>query len=293
MDLLNERFFEDTPAPAALPEEDYGKNGKLKNVRGRILKKLLKYEFKYYLKPMLIAMAALFAVATILCVLGCFLTAEDVGGTGEALRVIFWALSLLLFVFGSLFVLLFPFILAHKRYKKQFFTAEGYLTLSIPASPQEHILAKRIAAYVMSAVSSILVSIAVLVALIPIFVLSMKGGLTTLPPIQVDLNVGDVIHSLLQSLIWPLLFLALEGSYLCWEHRGLKKWMVVLLVAGIYILSMFVNIFLGSLFFELPTNVVNLIYEIGKWVLLAVEMGALYLLFLYETQTLRKKINLK
>ena len=42
MDLLNERFFEDTPAPAALPEEDYGKNGKLKNVRGRILKKLLK-----------------------------------------------------------------------------------------------------------------------------------------------------------------------------------------------------------------------------------------------------------
>ena len=121
----------------------------------------------------------------------------------------------------------------------------------------------------------------------------MKGGLTTLPPIQVDLNVGDVIHSLLQSLIWPLLFLALEGGYLCWEHRGLKKWMVVLLVAGIYILSMFVNIFLGSLFFELPTNVVNLIYEIGKWVLLAVEMGALYLLFLYETQTLRKKINLK
>ena len=293
MDLLNDTFFADTPTTSPLPEEDYRPNGKVKNVRGRILKKLLKYEFKYYLKPMLIAMSALFAVATTLCVLGCFLTAEDVGGTGELLRVLFWALSLLLFVFGALFVLLFPFILAHKRYKKQFFTSEGYLTLSIPASPQEHILAKRIAAYVMSAASSILVSIAVLVALIPIFVLSMKGGLTTLPPIQVDLNVGDVIYSLLQSLIWPLLLLALEGGYLCWQHRGLKKWMVALLVAGIYILSVFANIFLGSLFFELSPKVLNLIYEIGKWVLLAVEMGALYLLFLYETKTLQKKINLK
>lgn len=293
MDLLNDTFFVDTPTTSPLPEEDYRQNGKLKNVRGRILKKLLKYEFKYYLKPMLIALAALFAVATILCVLGCFLTAEDIGGTGEALRVLFWAFSLLLFVFGSLFVMLFPFILAHKRYKKQFFTAEGYLTLSIPASAQEHILAKRIAAYVMALVASVLVTIAVLVALIPIFLLVVKGNLGTMQPIQTNSNAGDVIYNLLQSLIWPLLFLALEGGYLCWQHRGLKKWMVALLVAGIYILSMFVNIFLGGLIFKLSPQALDLIYEIGKWVLLAVEMGALYLLFLYETQTLQKKINLK
>ena len=171
MDLLKDNFFAESPSVSPLPEEDYNKNGKLKNVRGRILKKLLKYEFKYYFKPMLIAVAALFAVATILCVLGCFLTAEDIEGTGELMRVLFWALALLLFGFGSLFVLLFPFILAHKRYKKQFFTSEGYLTLSVPASAQEHILAKRISAYVMSAVASVLVTIALMVALIPIFIL--------------------------------------------------------------------------------------------------------------------------
>ena len=290
MDLLKDNFFAESPSVSPLPEEDYNKNGKLKNVRGRILKKLLKYEFKYYFKPMLIAVAALFAVATILCVLGCFLTAEDIGGTGELMRVLFWALALLLFAFGSLFVLLFPFILAHKRYKKQFFTSEGYLTLSVPASAQEHILAKRIAAYVMSAVASVLVTIALIVALIPIFILAAKGGYGS---IEIDLDAGDVIYGLLQSLILPLLFLALEGGYLCWEHRGLKKWMVALLVAGLYILGMFINIFLGSWFFELSPAVLNLIYEIGKWVLLAVEMGALYLLFLYETQTLKKKINLK
>ena len=292
MDLLKDNFFAESPSVSPLPEEDYNKNGKLKNVRGRILKKLLKYEFKYYLKPMLIAMAALFAVATILCVLGCFLTVEDIEGTGELMRVVFWALSLLLFAFGSLFVLLFPFILAQKRYKKQFFTAEGYLTLSIPASAQEHILAKRITAYVMISAASVLVTIALLVALIPIFILAAKGGFGTIQLPQVD-NAGDVVYTLLQSLILPLLFLALEGAYLCWEHRGLKKWMVALLVAGIYIVSMLVNIFLGGLVFELSPQVLNLLYEIGKWVLLAVEMGALYLLFLYETQTLKKKINLK
>ena len=290
MDLLKDNFFAESPSVSPLPEEDYNKNGKLKNVRGRILKKLLKYEFKYYFKPMLIAVAALFAVATILCVLGCFLTAEDIEGTGELMRVLFWALALLLFGFGSLFVLLFPFILAHKRYKKQFFTSEGYLTLSVPASAQEHILAKRISAYVMSAVASVLVTIALMVALIPIFILAAKGGYGA---IEIDLDAGDVIYTLVQSLILPLLFLALEGGYLCWEHRGLKKWMVALLVAGLYVLGIFINVFLGSWFFELSPEVLNLIYEIGKWVLLAVEMGALYLLFLYETQTLKKKINLK
>ena len=293
MDLLNDTFFVDTPSVSPLPEEDYNKNGKLKNVRGRILKKLLKYEFKYYLRPMLIAMVALFAVATTLCVLGCFLTAEDMNGTGEGLRVVFWVLSLVVFVFGSLFVLLFPFILAHKRYKKQFFTAEGYLTLSIPASAQEHILAKRITAYVMTAVASVLVSIAVLISLIPIFLLVANGGLGTMQPIQLGLSAEDVIHALLQMLVWPLLLLALDGGYLCWQHRGLKKWMVGLLVAGLYIFSMFINVFLGGLFFELSPEVITLIYEIGKWVLLALEMGVLYLLFLYETQTLKKKINLK
>ena len=293
MDLLKDNFFVETPSASPLPEEDYGKNGKLKTVRGRILKKLLKYEFKYYFKPMLIATVALFAVATALCVLGCFLTAEDIGGTGELMRVLFWALALLLFGFGSLFILLFPFILAHKRYKKQFFTSEGYLTLSIPASAQEHILAKRIAAYVMSAVASVIVTIVLMVALIPIFILAAKGGLEIIDFIPLNLNAWDIIYSLLQTLIWPLLLLAAEGGYLCWEHRGLKKWMVALLVAGVYTAGVFISVFFGGLFFELPSNVVNLIGEIGKWVLLAVEIGAVYLLFLYETQTLKKKINLK
>ncbi len=291
MDLLNDTFFADTPTASPLPEEDYRPNGKVKNVRGRILKKLLKYEFKYYLKPMLIAMSALFAVATVLCVLGCFLTAEDISGTGELMRFIFWLLSLLVFICCGAFLLMFPWILAYKRYKKQFFSAEGYLTLSIPASAEEHILAKRIAAYVMMAVSSVLVMISFIVALIPIFWIASEGGLGILPTEAWD--VWSLIYSLLQTLISPLLLLALGGGYLCWEHRGLKKWMVCILVAGLYLVGMFISVFLGEWFFMLDANVLNLISEIGRWVLLAVELVALYFLFRFETKTLREKINLK
>ena len=41
------------------PATDYDKNGKLKKVRGRVLKKLLKYEFKALLKPIFIAAIAI------------------------------------------------------------------------------------------------------------------------------------------------------------------------------------------------------------------------------------------
>ena len=74
MDVLNDTFFEEPKMVNPFPEEDYNKKGKLRRVRPRILKKLLKYEFKAYLTPMLIMLAALFAHAIALCVLGCFIT---------------------------------------------------------------------------------------------------------------------------------------------------------------------------------------------------------------------------
>ncbi len=294
MDVLNDRFFEQNAPVRPLPDEDYDKNGKLRNVRGRILKKLLKYEFKAYLMPMLIATSVLFAVAIALCVLGCFMTTEDFSGDGEELRVIFWILSLLLFICGLAFIMIFPIVLASKRYQKQFFSAEGYLTLSIPASAQEHILAKRIAGYVAVAVSSVLAVIALVIALIPIVVLAAKnGGIVIDPEPSAAANGWDIVYTLLQSLISPLIALAVCGGFICWRHRGLKNWMIGLLVAGVYVLSTVINVFLGGIIFTIPADVLSLIGEIARWVFLAVELGALYLLFLYETQTLRKKINLK
>ena len=53
MDVLNDMFFETPKAVNPFPEEDYNKKGKLRNVRTRVLKQLLKYEFKAFLQSVI------------------------------------------------------------------------------------------------------------------------------------------------------------------------------------------------------------------------------------------------
>ena len=298
MDVLKDEFFEEKQTVSRpFPEEDYDKNGKLRKVRGRVLKKLLKYESKAYVKPMLIVMIALFAVALVLCVLGSFVTAEDFSEEADHTRMISWTISLVLFVYLVLFAMLFPVGIAAKRYHKQFFTSEAYLTLSIPASPEEHILAKRIAGYVAMAVASVLSLIAIIIVVLPLG--NLLSGLfdPSVPsePIEptTGVNAFDVIYILLEILISPLMFLSVCGGFCCWRHRGLKNWMIVLIVASIYLLSAILGVAFAGMMLSLPEEVILFFAKAGKWILLAVELAALYFLFRYETQTLRKKINLK
>ena len=297
MDLLNEAFFEEPKQSRPFPDEDYDKNGKLRRVRGRIFKKLLKYEFKAYFKPMLIATIALFATAIALCVLGMFLTVEDFEGDGEPLRLVFWAISLFVFVWGLVFIMIFPIILGTKRYNKQFFSSEGYLTLSIPATAEEHVLAKRLTAYIMMAIASVLAVVAALIAIFPIFFLAAGLSSGSAPDQGTSttyvFNFFDMLHSLISSLISPLLFLSFCGAFSCWRHRGLKTWMIVLMVVAFYLLMSFAGVFFGTLLFEISPQLLTVLSEIGKWGGLLLEIGFIYLLFLYETHTIRKKINLK
>lgn len=296
MDLLNEAFFEEPKQSRPFPDDDYDKNGKLRRVRGRIFKKLLKYEFKAYFKPMLIVTIALFATAIALCVLGMFLTVEDLNGEGEPLRLIFWALSLFVFVWGLVFLMIFPIILASKRYNKQFFKSEAYLTLSIPATAEEHILAKRLTAYIMMAIASAIAVIAAIIAISPIFVLVASApdsapdqGTATIFVI----DFFDILYFLITTLLSPLLFLSICGAFCCWRHRGLKTWMIVLMVVALYLFTSFAGVFFGELLFEMSPQTMEVLMEVGRWLGLVLDIGLLYLLFLYETHTIRKKINLK
>jgi len=90
-----------------------------------------------------------------------------------------------------------------------------------------------------------------------------------------------------------LFFLAICGGFMCWRHRGLKTWMIVLLAVGLYFLFALLNVLLIGFILEIPPETWEILLEVGKWVGFVVKCGLLYLLFLYETQTLRSKINLK
>lgn len=296
MDVLNDTFFEEPKTVNPFPEEDYNKKGKLRRVRPRILKKLLKYEFKAYLTPMLIMLAALFALAIALCVLGCFITPEDFENNSDSDpgRMIAWAIGLVIFIWVALAAIFFPLVFATKTYHKQFFTSQGYLTLSIPASPQEHILAKRIAGYIAMAIGSIAAVIAIIIAFLPL--LGMIGADSTPPsdPSVAPLISGwDILYIVLEMLVSPLLLMSVCGGFVCWRHRGLKTWMIVVLGVGFYFLSTVLSVVLAGTILTIPAHVWEFLLEAGKWFFFALRCGVVYLLWLYETQTLRSKINLK
>ena len=276
MDVLNDMFFETPKAVNPFPEEDYNKKGKLRNVRPRVLKKLLKYEFKAYLTPMLIMLAALFALAIALCVLGCFLTPEDFENSSDADpgRMIAWAIGLVIFVWVALAAIFFPLGFATKTYHKQFFTSQGYLTLSIPASPQEHILAKRIAGYIAMIIGSVAAVIAIIIAFLPVLgIMSTDSTPPSDPSAAPVISGWGILYVVLEMLVSPLLLMSV--------------------CVGLYFLSTVLSVVLAGAILTIPAHVWEFLLDAGKWISLALKCGAVYLLWLYETQTLRSKINLK
>lgn len=298
MDVLNDTCVEKEKGLDArpFPDEDYNKNGNLRKVRGRVLKKLLKYEAKAYLKPMLIVVSVLFAVAITLCFLGLFVTEEDIYGDGDGARFVLWVIAAVMFVYFVLFVSVFAIVLSLRRYNRQFFKSNGYLTLSIPATPEEHILAKRIAGYITMVAAGLCGILAMLIVLLPLLNIlapMLESGNTEMGTTQAVFSAWDVVYGLIDLPLTPLFFLSLCGGFCCWRHRGLKAWMVFVMIAGTYLLLVIGAISLGVASVNIPAQVLQFLGEFAKWVWLLARCGLLYLLFRYETQTLRSKINLK
>ena len=127
------------------PAEDY-KDGKLKPVRKRMLKKLMKYEFRALFPYVLTLVVLLFAFAIVFGVH--IRLAQNVKKLKPWL-----VLTGMLYGFTNFGLFIVTYSTAHKRYKKNFFSDEGYLTFSIPASAEEHILAKHLSTLVCMAIS--------------------------------------------------------------------------------------------------------------------------------------------
>ncbi len=154
------------PVKLPFPESDYDKKGNLKKVRGRMLKKLLKAEFKHYL-PLTLAFMGILLLTAIFCGLG---LRSSQGGLEQETYIpdSAWITSLLLFIGCLVGAVAFAAVYPIARYNKNFFQNEGYLTFSIPASVEEHVFAKRLAAvlcsYAMTLVAIIAIFLAVLIS---------------------------------------------------------------------------------------------------------------------------------
>lgn len=127
-----------------------------------MLRKLVKYDFNYYIKYWLIAAVTTVGLAVV-CGL-CFKTLAIENDKLNALKVLCLLAGVIsaVAIFG---LLIFTRILGVIRYYKNLFTDEGYLTFTLPVKASEQILAKTAVNYFFTVASALVVILDVFVVL--------------------------------------------------------------------------------------------------------------------------------
>lgn len=289
-----------TEPPFNFPESDLDKNGNLKPVRGRVLKKLLKYECKALFNGMLILTIALIVFSILLAVQIPLYENQQRATMYESNKTPWFLIltgCLAFFLnFGTIIVSL---ILPSQRYRKNFFKDEGYLTFSIPASAHEQILAKHISAiicYVAGWLASIISWIIIIAGL---------GGFEHLfgpiTPSTDPVQTGEVIEGivvlleiLILSLMFPVVLATIDGAS-AWgeEHMPEKNRRIYQMLITIGVISVLEVLFiiLGTSgiimdFFMLPPTLILFIF-------IFIGAAIIYGCYCYEVRSFKKNINLK
>ena len=119
-----------------------------------MVKKLFKHEFAFYWRIMSIVYLILFTVAGANRIIQCF------ENDSTAYSIVF-TVSCITYGICLIAALGFGFVLGIVRFYKHLFTAEGYLTLTLPVTPSQHILVKVVSAVCVQVVTSLMIALSV------------------------------------------------------------------------------------------------------------------------------------
>ena len=285
----------------ALPETDY-KNGKLRAVRGRMVKKLLKYEWKAISPTLIICGIVLAALTLFICIFGRagfeFLFSRYENQIEyPATTVLTTVLTLLLYVSALMVVVFVPLGIAINRYHKNFFKEEGYLTFSIPASMEEHILAKHL-----SGILAMLISIAASFLSVMLVALCMSGYIGNIPvgpvepaPVNPISEIFLAFEELIMSAETIVGIFTVSGALCCWGQKFEKKSHIFWRVALAYIVFMVLETVYTL---ALEVGMLNFFYttageHVSNLLTILLYAGIIALSVWYELRRLKKKLNLK
>ena len=290
-----------TQPPFNFPESDVNKNGELKPVRGRVLKRLLKYEYRAISTVLFIFMSSLLALSVLIAVqLHLYAQRNPLVLDEDGDMSWFLVLSIILAIYLNAAMLIASLVVPSQRYRKNFFKDEGYLTFSIPASPHEQILAKHISAFLsyIAAVCTCAISVLIIIS-------SIDGvtGFPELPPIftSESLTAAEIVEWIIVAieifligLLIPMLFCTLDGASAWWEQRLPEKhrrWIIALIVLGA------ISVLETAFTFSLTSGFVQDFFSLPKTLLLFIVVLILavitYGLYAYEVRSFKKNINLK
>lgn len=276
------------PVVFPFPESDYNKKGELKKVRGRMLKKLLKYEFRAIFPALSIGVAILFGLTVLMIILLNVQLNENLA--------IFTVLSALLYIYALVAIIFVGAGIAISRYNKNFFKEEGYLTFSIPASMEEHTLAKHISGIL----STLIGIVASLISLLVLFAFGLDDLLSIFQGMEITIGnpvsfVFEVIEGVIIFAETLVAIFCVAGALTCWGQKFKRKRSIVFRVLIAYIIFMVLE---SLLLTTLNFAFIDFFYttagiHISNCLQILFNAGVIVFSFWYETRYLKKKLNLK
>ncbi len=287
-------------AALPFPAKDYNKKGNLKKVRARVMKKLLKNEWRYYF-PITLALMGIVVIVGLIYgfILRKDMTMEEYDPSFTFVTLVGSLVFLLSFAGGILFSQIYPVL----RYNKSFFQNEGYLTFSIPASAEEQVFAKRIAAVLCT------LGMTAAIVLGGFLAAWISGGFQgTFEDFRFELELllgvsfsstGDVVLSVIENVLSAIVGIfmlpAMYGAISCAlsKSAGKKKTFTVLILVflGVTVLE---SIFSYVLIFGtawIPATSAGV--HISAWVTLLLEVGLTVGCTYFEIWYLKNKLDLK
>ena len=281
MDVITENATYQRP----FPDNEYNKDGTLKKLRGRVLKKLLKYEFRAVAPSMAIMLAVLFVTTLFVCIVPKIWASDD---------FLLGFIPIMLYMYSLAGTMIVAVLIPIYRYEKSIFKEEGYLTLSIPATMEEHVFAKHLIGICASFVATFfnVISIVIVLNVMGMNVLKEIFNFSGMNGFEIALVLTE---SGMLALCFCVLLFTASNAICCFGQRFSKKAYMILVGVGIYVaINVSVALFgwmadEGWLkFLDTPVG-----GHIFVWVLIAIMAGLNVLCIWYQLRYLKKKINLK
>ena len=298
----NEIALTDASASLPLPSEDFDKHGKLKKVCGRMLKKLIKAEIKHYFLPFVFFSVFVFALGIFFAILlHNHLQTQMQAYENEVNGLLI--LSGLMYLYAAGGFGIYAYVAPVHRYNKNFFKEEGYLTFSVPASMEEHVLAKRLTAIFGSLIAGFVIWMSILLTCLIADGGNFLNALNAeLPYIFNSIFEDEPVHavfftveftfiSLISVPMMPCVFGAVSCALS--KYTGKKK-------SGITVLLVFIAVSaIESLFISLMTTDMLTLFNtpvgvhVGLWIIIILQSAITVGAFLFEIHYLKNKLDLR
>lgn len=226
------------------PPADYDKNGKVKTLRGRMLKKLLKYEFRAVM-PALYLCLGLLAGMTVLECIACNLLHTQID-FDETLTFII--VASILYAYAAVSTVVVPVVVSIRRYYTNFFKDEGYLTFSIPATMEEQITAKHVSGFIATCIGCIASIISVSIVFLASPSLNEWIGIGDIVSEYSAVSYGFIaLEELLSGIIGLAAIFCVAGALSCWGQKFTKKAPLILRIVLVYVAWLVIQSFAISL----------------------------------------------